>query len=165
MLEELQPLGLVGIGILPGPIRRPLGAAHRLAAPRDFRGLTIGTQQSRVADATVRALGARSRRLPAAVPGLAGLDGVERQVGSIESDRLDVEGSHLMANVNLWPRPLVVFANGRSYRKLTSDQRRILRTAAANVVPKTAARDEFRRGEHRQHLPQATYDTRLRDLD
>ena len=143
MLEELQPLGLVGIGILPGPIRRPLGTAHRLAAPRDFRGQTIGTQQSRVADATVRALGARSRRLPAAVPGLAGLDGIERQVGSIESDRLDVEGSHLMANVNLWPRPLVVFANGRSYRKLTGDQRRILRTAAANVVPKTADEMNF----------------------
>jgi TRAP-type C4-dicarboxylate transport system substrate-binding protein len=141
LLEELQPLGLVGIGILPGPIRRPLGAAHRLAAPRDFRGLTIGTQQSRVADATVRALGARSRRLPAAVPGLAGLDGVERQVGSIESDRLDVEGSHLMANVNLWPRPLVVYANERSYGELTSDQRRILSMAAANALSTKIAGD------------------------
>ena len=38
MLEELQPLGLVGIGILPGPIRRPLGVANTLAAPSDFRG-------------------------------------------------------------------------------------------------------------------------------
>src|SRR5262245_15354218 len=33
MLEELQPLGLVGIGILPGPIRRPLGVANTLAEP------------------------------------------------------------------------------------------------------------------------------------
>jgi TRAP-type C4-dicarboxylate transport system substrate-binding protein len=144
MLAELRPLGLVGIGILPGPIRRPLGAAHRLAAPSDFSGLTIGTQQSRVADATMRALAARSRRVPATVPGLAGLaglDGVERHVGAIEADRLDIEGSHLTINVSLWPRPLVVFADGRTYRTLTSDQRRILRTAAANVVPKKAAID------------------------
>lgn len=76
MLEELQLLGLVGIGILPGPIRRPLGAAHRLAAPRDFKGLTIGTQQSRVADLTMRALGAVGQPLQASVSSLAGLDGI-----------------------------------------------------------------------------------------
>ena len=38
--------------------------AHALAAPRDFRDLAIGTQQSDVADATLLALGARPRRLP-----------------------------------------------------------------------------------------------------
>jgi TRAP-type C4-dicarboxylate transport system substrate-binding protein len=139
MLEELRPLGLVGIGILPGPIRRPLGTTGRLAAPRDFRGLTIGTQQSRVADATMDALGARPRRLPAAVSDLARLDGIERQIAAIESDRLDLEGSHIMTNVDLWPRPLVVFANERSYRELTRDQRRILRTAAANVASSMTA--------------------------
>jgi TRAP-type C4-dicarboxylate transport system substrate-binding protein len=136
LLEELQPLGLVGVGILPGPIRRPLGVAHPLARPGDFRGLTIATQQSQVADATLRALGARPRRFPAAVPSLAGVDGIEHRVAAIDSDRLDVDGSHLMTNVDLWPRPLVVFANARSFRGLTGDQRRILRTAAANVVPK-----------------------------
>jgi TRAP-type C4-dicarboxylate transport system substrate-binding protein len=134
MLEELQPLGLVGIGILPGAIRRPLGATHALAAPRDFRGLTIGTQQSRVADMTMRALGAVGQPLPATVPSLGALDGIERQVATIESDRLDAEGSHLMTNIALWPRPLVVYANERSYGKLTGDQRRILRMAAANAV-------------------------------
>ena len=139
MLEELRPLGLVGIGILPGPIRRPLGATRRLAAPRDFRGLTIGTQQSRVADMTMSALGAHAQRLPATVSSLAALDGIERQVGTIEADRLDAEGSHLMTNVALWPRPLVVYANERSYGKLTGDQRRILRMAAANAVPKKVA--------------------------
>src|SRR5262245_47432544 len=99
MLEELQPLGLVGIGILPGPIRRPFGIATALAEPSDFRGLLIGTQQSGVADATLRALGARPRRLPAAVSSLAGLDGIEHAVGAIEGSRLDVNGSHLMVNV------------------------------------------------------------------
>jgi TRAP-type transport system periplasmic protein len=139
MLEELRPLGLVGIGILPGPIRRPLGAEQRLAAPDDFRGLTIGTQQSRVADATLRALGADPRRYPAGVPNLNGIDGVEHSVQGIESGGLDVDGSHLMTNVDLWPRPIVLFANEGSYRDLTGDQRRVLRAAAANTVPERTA--------------------------
>ena len=83
ILEELRPAGFEGIGILPGPLRRPFGLAGALAAPHDFQGLAIGTQQSNVADATLLALGARPRRLPsdvAAPNGLTGLDGVEFQV-------------------------------------------------------------------------------------
>ena len=67
---------------------------------------------------------------------MEGLDGVEHLVGGIYADRLDIDGSHLMTNVNLWPRPLVLVAGARSYGRLTAEQRRILRTAAANVVPK-----------------------------
>lgn len=137
MLDELRPLGLVGIGMLPGPLRRPFGISHRLAGPRDFKGLTIGTQQSSVADATMRALGARPQRLAADESGLTGVDGIERPVSTIEADRLDVEGSHLMTNVVLWARPLVLFANERSYGELTRYQRRILHQAAANVVSKS----------------------------
>jgi TRAP-type transport system periplasmic protein len=59
MLQGLSPAGLVGIGVLPGPLRKPLGIARPLLNPSDYAGLTIGTQQSRVADATMRALGAR----------------------------------------------------------------------------------------------------------
>ena len=38
MLQELRPAGLVGIGILPGPLRRPFGLASALAAPATSRG-------------------------------------------------------------------------------------------------------------------------------
>src|SRR3954454_23283651 len=124
MLAELRPLGFVGIGILPGAIRRPFGISRRLAAPEDFAGLTIGTHQSRVADATMRALGATPRRLPPDERGVTGVDGFERQTVGLQGDRLDVEGSHLTTNVNLWPRPLVVFASERSYDDLTAGQRR-----------------------------------------
>lgn len=141
MLQELQPSGLVGIGILPGPIRRPLGVADTLAAPGDFQGMAIGTQQSHVADATLRALGARPQRLPVDVSTLAGLAGIELQVAAIDSGRLDADGSHLMTNVNLWPRPIVVFASAPAYGRLSGDQRQILRTAAANVVAEKVAAD------------------------
>jgi TRAP-type transport system periplasmic protein len=141
MLAELPPLGLEGIGILPGPIRRPLGAKDSLAEPSDFSGLTIGTQQSRVADATLRALGAQPHRLGADVTTIGGLDGVEHRVAAIEGSRLDAEGSHLMTNVNLWPRPLVLFAGEHSYARLSSEHRRILRTAVANAVPEKLANE------------------------
>jgi TRAP-type C4-dicarboxylate transport system substrate-binding protein len=136
MLGELRGLGLAGIGILPGPIRRPLGFTHRLAAPDDYRTMTIGVQQSRLAAAVMRELGARPLRLRADRPSREGLDGVEYRLAGIEADRFDVAGSHLTTNVELWPRSMVLFASAKSYRKLTSGQRRILRTAAANAVPK-----------------------------
>jgi len=162
MLEELQPSGLVGIGILPGPIRRPLGVADALAAPSDFQGMAIGTQQSRVADATLRALGARPQRLPADVSTLAGLAGIEHQVAAIESARLDAEGSHLMTNVNLWPRPIVVFASAPAHSRLSGDQRQILRTAAANVAAEMVAADRVLEAETGANLCRkghTTFDT------
>ena len=145
MLQEL-PSGLVGIGILPGPLRRPFGMAHALAAPSDFRDLEIGTQQSDVADATMRAFGARPQRLlldVGASPGFAGLAGIELQVAAIENGRLDAEGSFLMTNVNLWPRSLVVFAREPAEDGLSGDQLQILSEAASNVV---AARTASERG-------------------
>jgi TRAP-type C4-dicarboxylate transport system substrate-binding protein len=162
MLEELRPLGLVGIGILPGPIRRLLGAEQPLTAPGDFRGLTIGTQQSSVADATLRALGAEPRRYPATVGSLDGVEGIEHSVQAIEAAGLDVDGSHLMTNINLWPRPLVLFANLRSYRDLTADQRGILRRAAANAVPERTTVERALELESSGNLcrkGQATFDT------
>jgi TRAP-type transport system periplasmic protein len=162
MLEELRPLGVVGIGILPGPIRRPYGVSHRLAAPGDFSGSIIGTQQSALADRTMRVLGATPRRLPATVHTLSGLDGMERQAPGIEGDRLDTKGSHLMTNVDLWPRPIVVFAGKRSYGTLSDAERQILRTAAANVVPKKTAAERSLESESAQNLCRrgdATFDS------
>jgi TRAP-type C4-dicarboxylate transport system substrate-binding protein len=152
MLAELRPLGLVGIGVLPGPIRRPLGGTRPLARPGDFRGLTIGTSQSRVADTTMRALGATPRRLPATEHWLPGLDGIERQTHGIEADKLDKQGSHLMTNVNLWPRALVLYAGERAYSALTAEQRRVLRTAATNVVPEKLATEHQTEGDAADNL-------------
>ena len=154
MLAELRPLGLVGIGILPGPIRRPLGGTRRLAKPDDFRGLTIGTSQSRVADTTMRALGATPRRLPATEHWLPGLDGIERQTYGIDGDKLDKKGSHLTTNVNLWPRALVLFAGERAYSALTAEPAPHPPHGRRERRAREAARPSARRGRGRgQHLP------------
>lgn len=136
MLAELRPLGLVGIGILPGGMRHPFALSKRLGGPADYRGLEIGTQQSRVADATLRALGAHPVRVPADTLGFHGPDGYEQRVYVLYGDRLAAPGSHITANVNLWPRPLVIFAGARAYKRLTAGERDVLQKAAANAVPK-----------------------------
>ena len=155
--------------MLPGPLRRPFGMAHVLATPRDFRDLVIGTQQSAVADETLRALGARPQRLQhdASLSAVSpGLDGLELQVAGIESGRLDTDGSHLMTNVNLWPRPLVVFA---AEHALSDDQLRLFREAALNVVAARTAAEQALEEETAANLcrkSHATFDVaRVHDLE
>src|SRR5919199_1134738 len=58
MLAGVTPLGLTGIGILPGPMRKPAGITRALRVPSDYRGTTIAYSRSAVADRALRALGA-----------------------------------------------------------------------------------------------------------
>jgi TRAP-type C4-dicarboxylate transport system substrate-binding protein len=138
MLAGLEPIGLVGLGVLPGPMRKPLGISKPLVAPADYAGLTIGVQQSLVADQTMRALGAK----PVWFPGMGkidGFDGIEQQTASIDGNRYDTIGKHFTANVNLWPRPLVIFTGRKVFDSLRPDQRNALRQAVANVIPAQTA--------------------------
>ena len=147
MLRGLAPMGLEGLGILPGPLRRPLGVARPLLVPHDFSGLRFGVQQSRVASATIRALGAKPVWFAVSAP-IAGFDGVEQQINAIQGNRYDRVGRYLTTNVVLWPRPLVVFSNRATFAKLTPAQRRILTKAVAddltperNVIQSTERSD------------------------
>ena len=64
MLEGVGELDLVGIGVLPGPMRKLLGVSKPFVRPRDFAGQVVGLQDSAVADKTLRALGATPRLVP-----------------------------------------------------------------------------------------------------
>jgi TRAP-type C4-dicarboxylate transport system substrate-binding protein len=135
LLAQLRPLGLVGLGILPGTMRRPLGSKSPLLRPTDFKGLEIATQQSDVADKTLRALGAKPVRVAANErPELTRLDGDEQRPGAISGSLLDAKGQYYSTNVDLWPRPLVVFANAGTFASLTPDQQRALKQAATSLV-------------------------------
>ena len=58
MLAGVDSLGVVGLAVLPGPMRKILGVDHPFIAPDDFAGQVVGIQQSQVADLTMAALGA-----------------------------------------------------------------------------------------------------------
>ena len=138
MLKALEPLRLVGLGILPSPLRKLLGVERPLRQPADFRGQRIGITESRVARETLRALGATAIAVPAGSQ-IGGLDGIEQQVEAIESNTYDAAAKYLTTNINLWPRPLVLFMNKAAFTALEPVQRDVLREALGNVLPETLA--------------------------
>jgi TRAP-type C4-dicarboxylate transport system substrate-binding protein len=145
MLAALTPVGVIGLGILPGPMRKPLGVAP-LVRPVDYRGKTLAVSRSAVAELTLRTLGASTKAL---APGgsIAGLDGVEQQVATIYGNRYDKVGRYLTSNVNLWPRPLVLFINQHTFAALDQTQRDALQAAAQSALPATLA---FQQGDEKE---------------
>jgi TRAP-type C4-dicarboxylate transport system substrate-binding protein len=139
MLESLESFGLVGLGVLPGPMRKPAGRAHALVEPSDYQGVTVGIKQSRIADETMRALGARP--VPYAAGGeITRFGGSELDMWTLDGNRYDQDGvKYVTANVNLWPRPVVVFASHKLFDSLTSEQQAILERAVAEVAPGAVA--------------------------
>ena len=81
MLESLEELGLRGVGVLPGPLRRPL-ATHPLRAPGDWSDMNMGFSGGEQIARSVRALGARPRLVPSG-GSITGLDGIEQHVAAI----------------------------------------------------------------------------------
>jgi TRAP-type C4-dicarboxylate transport system substrate-binding protein len=137
MLDGLEPLGVIGLGILPGPLKKPLGVSP-LVRPEDYRGKTIAISRSHVARQTLLALGASAKDVPSGGK-IDGLDGVEQQVSGIEGNRYDSVAKNLTANVNLWPRPQVLFMNKKAFAALSDTQRAALRAAARHALPATMA--------------------------
>ena len=58
MLESLGDLELQGIGVLPGPMRRPLGK-HPLRGPADWAGARISASGGAQVERALRSLGAK----------------------------------------------------------------------------------------------------------
>ncbi len=134
MLRGLSPHGLAGLGVLPGPLRRPLGFTKPLLAASDYRGTRIAIQPSQVDVDIFRALGAVPVTLKRSDSGesTAGLSGIESSAAAIDVG-FAVPGAILTGNVVVEPRPNVIFMNQRAYNSLTPRQRSVLLQAAAKA--------------------------------
>jgi TRAP-type C4-dicarboxylate transport system substrate-binding protein len=127
MLGGMSPAGLVGLAVVPGDLRKALGLTRSLVSASDYRGARIGIRPGKVAEATMRALGATP---VAYVPGdLSSLDGIEAHVGTIEANHYDQNATELTGNVNFWPKASAVFITTRALDALTAQQREWLREA------------------------------------
>lgn len=138
MLAGVGDLDVVGIGVLPGPMRKLLGVSKPFLRPGDFAGEVVGVQASAVAATTLRALGATPRAVPSAAK-LDGLDAYEQQLSAIESNSYDRHAKYTTVNMNLWPRPLVIVMDKEAFEALTDEQQSILRDAAAAAIPGAVA--------------------------
>ena len=127
MLAELAGSGLVGIDVLPGPLRRPLGISRELSRASDFAESVLGAQTGTVAEMTLSAFGARVVDF---VPDqLDGLDGIEAHMKLIANRSYDAGAAALTGDVILWPRPYVLFANAERFAALTPAQQALIRDA------------------------------------
>jgi TRAP-type C4-dicarboxylate transport system substrate-binding protein len=134
MMHGFGEPGLVGIVMLPGPMHKVLGVDHPFVRPSDFEGQVVGSHDSDLARATMQALGAIPRPV-VAQQALDGLDGLQNQLASIQGNRYYEAGADFVtANLNLWPRPLVVFMNAEAFGELPDEQQAILHEAGENTV-------------------------------
>jgi TRAP-type C4-dicarboxylate transport system substrate-binding protein len=137
-LAEIDRSGVIGIALLPGRLRRPLGITRRLLGPDDYRGATLGVRPGRVAEMTFAALGATPR---ANVPGsLAGLDGEDQDPLTVTENGYDESSRALTGNVVLWPKAQTVIMNRSAYDRLTDEQRQVLRAAGREAIAPELAR-------------------------
>jgi TRAP-type C4-dicarboxylate transport system substrate-binding protein len=135
LLHGMDDPGLTGLGIVPGPLRRPVGVTHQLVTAGDYRGGAIGVSlEDEVANRTFGALGVTDVVPMARAAPIDAMDGLEQQLASVASNRYDVLATSATANVALWPRPLVVFGGAKAMAALTDDQLRVLRAAAKAAV-------------------------------
>jgi TRAP-type C4-dicarboxylate transport system substrate-binding protein len=127
MLAALDRAGVVGLALLPGPLRRPLGLSRPLVGPGDYRGATIAIRLGGVARATFTALEATVKGYP--LGHLPPVSGAELDLNTITENGYQAQARALTANVVLWPRPQTIFANRAAFNRLTPAQQEILRRA------------------------------------
>ena len=128
LLEGVEALGVVAIGVLPGPLRKVLGVERPFLRPADFDGMRVGLNRSQVGSASLRARRNAGDR-PGGVDLVGQVDGLEQHVASIDGNTYDDAAKYLTANVNLWPRWVVVFVNAERFERLARSQQDALREA------------------------------------
>jgi TRAP-type C4-dicarboxylate transport system substrate-binding protein len=148
MLERLNQLGLVGLGILPGELRRVVGVRKPLLKASDFRGLTFGTTPARAALATIRLLGGKP--VPFLIlDSIRRFDGFDFPITSFDGNEYDLQARYITTNLAFWPRPFVIFMNKAAYDQLAPSQRSLLRDAARAAIPGAA---DYTRGAELQAM-------------
>ena len=140
MGEGVAPLGLAGLGVIAGPMLKPVGLSHPLLAPADYRKARIGISDSVVADMFLDRLGASTTPLSFKGQAIDSYDGIEHQVTSVQDNQYDKVTTSIAANVNLWPRPITVVANTKALERLTDQQRDTLMLAADKSLDASIAK-------------------------
>ncbi len=129
MLTGVAAAGVVGVGVLPGPMRKVMGITKPFLTPADFAGAHIADQDSALTQTSLQTLGATAVPVPGGMK-IHGVDGYEQQLESIAGNRYDTIAKFTTANLNLWPRPLVIIMGKTAWAKLAGTQRDTLRKAA-----------------------------------
>lgn len=134
VLSRLDSGGILALGLLVGPLRRPFAAERPLLGPADWAGVRFRSFHSAVQDQTIEALGGTPVEVggdvSAAIRG-GRLRGAELDVAQYLINGGGTEAGNVTANVVLWPKVLVLTFNAARLRGLTAKERGWVGTAAA----------------------------------
>jgi TRAP-type C4-dicarboxylate transport system substrate-binding protein len=139
-LAGLRKMGVVGIALLPGSLRRPLGLTRALVRPQDYQGERIAIRLGNVARATFHALRATAAGSMPSAGDLSGFDGIEVDPLTITENSYDAGAHALTGNVVYWPRALTIVMNRKAFDGLTGTQRQILAAAGRQALMPELAR-------------------------
>jgi TRAP-type C4-dicarboxylate transport system substrate-binding protein len=126
--------GLQPLGLLPGPIVRPIGITRNLTDLQEYRGARIVTPLSAVADRSLHALGAAPIHSYFFGADVSGFDGLAVQVDVVHSNGYDRFVRDIVSNVGLWPRSLLVVANSSVMDALPQSSSDLLAEAVRRAV-------------------------------
>lgn len=138
MLEQLDQVGLVGLGLVPDELRRPLGRTP-LTSAAAFKGTKIRVVTSLMSIRDLHALGAvplthfTSRQV---VPALENgtLDAVESDAHSIESNEYEAIAHYLPSNLTLFAKAQTIVVRKSVLSTLSRQDENALRAAATAAV-------------------------------
>ena len=146
MMQRLDTLGVVGLGVLPDGLRKPIGVTGPIFGPADWRGITFGTLRSNGQAEAIRALGATPVQVFAKEreEGLENgtVEGFETSIWIHEHNpALTRLAPYVTSNVTLWPQMDVLLANPARLEALSAEQRGWLEEAAQDAVRSTSLTD------------------------
>jgi len=138
MLDSLDRARLVGLGLVPNELRRPLGR-RRLLSAADYRGARIRVITSPTSELVFRTLGATtvtnldSRQAFGALEGHR-LDGVESSAHSMEDNSYTRAAHYLPSNLAFFAKTQTIVIRRDIFDRLSAGDRSALREAAAVTV-------------------------------
>jgi TRAP-type C4-dicarboxylate transport system substrate-binding protein len=151
MLASLGRAGLVGLGLVPKELRRPLGR-RPLTSPAAFRGARIRVPTSPTSELALRALGAVPRTNYSSQGAMHALtdrrlDGVESDAHAIYDNGYVHVAPYLPSNLTLFAKTETLVITRAAFDGLTAADRRALRAAAeatvAHANPAAVERNEI----------------------
>jgi TRAP-type C4-dicarboxylate transport system substrate-binding protein len=139
MLLGLHKLGIVGLGVVPDALRRPIGVEGPIVKPGDWDGVTFGTLRSDSQVASIRALGADPLQVFGTERGEAlksgSLGGFEFGLFTYQRGPFLLQSApYVTANVTLWPQMDVLLADPSRFEDLSDKQRSWLHKAATEAA-------------------------------
>lgn len=135
MLAGLRSRRVVGVALIPGLLRHPVGLRRPFLSPSDYQGARFRDIPSRATDALISALGAVPTHVSnAAYPSAAKhlIDGGEWSFANAPL------GGIVTANVTFYAKALTIFANEDAFSRLSEKQRAILREAGTRTLHSVA---------------------------